>query len=145
MSTKFPISSEERKRLLRSFVDLPPNDKEIFYKAAGHLRWLTVLWDLEKLDPSSMPDLSEKRHILLAYKVLQILWFEELPKQDSQTFTIFVCDRLPEDQTPETITKAFDSSTTELADLCKDMPRPDWLKNVPAVKTSIELFPEQSR
>jgi len=143
MPNKIPISSEERKRLLRSFVDLPPNDKEIFYKAAGHLRWLTVLWDLEHLDPSSIPNLSEKRHILLAYKALQILWFEELPERDNQIFTLYVCARLPDDQTPETIIKTFDSSTTELADLCKNMPRPEWLPNASVVKTSIELFPEK--
>jgi hypothetical protein len=144
MPTKPPVTSEERKRLLQSFFNLPPKDKEMFYRAVNHLRWLMVLWDLEELDPASLPDIPEKRHILLAYKVLQMLWFEELPEQSNQSFTIYVRDRLPDDQTPEGINKAFDRGAEELADLCKVMPRPTWLKDSASVKTSIESFPQRS-
>lgn len=117
----------------------------MFYKSLEHLRWLMVLWDLEELDPDSMPDVPEKRHILLAYKLLQLLWFDKLPERDNQAFTIYVRDRLPDDQSPERINEAFDRSTDELADLCKGMPRPKWLKNATAVKTYIESFPQRSR
>jgi hypothetical protein len=72
MSAKFP-TSEDRKRIFQSFYDLPPKDKEMLYKAVEHLRWLTILWDLEKLISDSMLSISEKRHILLADKLLQIL------------------------------------------------------------------------
>ena len=92
-----------------------------------------------------MPSIPEKRHILLAYKFLQILWFDELPDQPDQVFTIYVRDRLPDDQSPESINKAFDSSAEELADLCKEMPRPKWLNNAKAVKTSMKSFPQSSR
>ncbi|MCI0529567.1 MAG: hypothetical protein L0Y56_19165, partial [Nitrospira sp.] len=88
MPAKPPITSEERKRLLQSFFDLPPKDRELFSKAVGHLRWLTILWDLAELDPDSMPSVPEKRHILLAYKLLQLLWFDKLPEVDNQAFTI---------------------------------------------------------
>jgi len=54
MSAKFPIS-EDRKRLLQSSYDLPPKDREMLYKAVAHLRWPTMLWDLEELSPDSMP------------------------------------------------------------------------------------------
>jgi hypothetical protein len=145
MPTKIPITSEERKRLLQSFFDLPPKDKEMLYRAVEHLRYLTILWGLDELDPDSMPSVPEKRHILLAYKLLQILWFNKLPERGNQAFTIYVRDRLPDDQGPERINKAFDSSADELADLCKEMPRPKWLKNATAVKTSIESFPQRSR
>ena len=145
MRTKFPTTSEERKRLLQSFFDLPPKDKEMFYRAVEHLRYLTILWDLEELDPDSMPSVPEKRHMLLAYKLLQILWFDKLPERRNQAFTIYVRDRLPDDQSPERINKVFDRSADELEDLCKDMPRPKWLKDAEAVKTSIESFPQRSR
>ena len=145
MPAKIPINSEERKRLLRSFFDLPSKDKEVFNKAVGHLRWLMVLWDLEELDSDSMPDIPEKRHILLAYKLLHILWFDKLPERGDRVFTIYVRDRLPDDQGPERINEAFDRSADELADLCKAIPRPTWLKNATAVKTSIEAFPQKSR
>ena len=117
----------------------------MFYRAVEYLRYLTILWDLEELHPDSMPSIPEKRHILLAYKLLQILWFDKLPERRNQAFTIYVRDRLPDDQSPERINKAFDRSADELADLCKEMSRPTWLKNATAVKTSIESFPQKSR
>ena len=144
MPSKIPRNSEERKRLLQSFFDLPSQEKMMFYSALEHLRWLTILWDLEELEADSMLSTPEKRHILLAYKFLQLLWFDELPDQPNQVFLIYVQDRLPEDQSPESINKAFDSNTEELANLCKEMPRPKWLKNAKAVKLSIETFPQRS-
>jgi hypothetical protein len=145
MPAKIPITSEEQKRLRQSFSNLPSKDKEMLYKASGHLRWLTILWGLDELDPDSIPSISEKRHILLAYKRLQILWFSKLPASDSQAFTIYVRDRLPENQTPERVNEAFDRSADELADLCEEMPRPKWLNHATAVMTSIELFPQTRR
>jgi len=145
VSSKIPKNSEERKRLLQSFIDLPSQEKMMFYSALEHLRWLTILWDLEELEADSLPSTSEKRHILLAYKLLNILWFDELPDQPDQVFTIHVRDRLPDDQSPESINKTFDSSAEELADLCKAMPSPKWLNNAKAVKISIESFPQSSR
>jgi hypothetical protein len=67
-----------------------------------------------------------------------------LADQPDLVFTIYVRDRLPGDQSPESINKAFDRSAEELADLCKEMPRPKWLENATVVKTSIETFPQRS-
>ena len=111
------------------------------YQALEHLRWLSILWGLDEPEKNSLPSTSEKRHILLAYKFLQVLWFDELPDQHDQAFTVYVRDRLPEDQTPETINKAFDRNTEELVGLCKGMTRPTWLNNGTEAKTSIESFP----
>ncbi len=141
MRTKFPATSEDRKRLLQSFYDLPPKDKEIFYRAVEHLRYLTILWDLEKLSPDSIPSIPEKRHILLAYKLLQILWFNKLPERDHQTFTVYVRDRLPDDQSPELVNDVFDTNSDELAARCKSLERPKWLtKEAKAIKISLESF-----
>jgi len=140
---KIPITSKERKRLLQSFSELLPSDKEVLNKATGHLRWLTILWDLEELDPESIPSIPEKRHILLAYKFLQILWFNQLPEDSGKAFTMYVPDRTPDNL--ESVNEAFDRSTAELAVLCEKMPRPGWLENTSAVLTSIELFPRRSR
>ena len=143
MTAKFP-TPEDRKRLLQSFYDLPPKDKEIFYRAVEHLRYLTILWDLEKLSPDSIPSIPEKRHILLAYKLLQILWFNKLPERDTQTFTIYVRDRLPDDQSPELVNDVFDTDSDELAARCKNLARPKWLlKETKAIRISLESFPHK--
>ena len=105
---------------------------------------MVIILSSEEVGLDSMPSIPEKRHILLAYKLLQILWFDKLPERRNQAFTIYVRDQLPDDQSPERINKAFDRSAEELANLCKDMPRPKWLKNATAVKTSIESFPQRS-
>ena len=141
MNTKSP-TPEDRKRLLQSFYDLPPNDQEMLYRAVEHLRWLTILWDLEKLSLDSMPSIPEKRHILLAYKLLQILWFSKLPERDRQTFTVYVRDRLPDDQDPQLVNDIFDSNSDELAARCKSLERPKWLtKEAKATQISLESFP----
>jgi hypothetical protein len=141
MPTKFP-TSEDRKRLLHSFHDLPSKEKEVLYKAVEHLRWLTILWDLEKLSPDAMPGILEKRHTLLAYKLLQVLWFNKLPERDHQTFTVYVRDQLPDDQDPQVVNDIFDTNSDELAARCESLERPKWLtKEAKAIKISLESFP----
>lgn len=144
-SAKPPINSKRRKHLLQSFSELRPRDKEMLNTSVRHLRWLMILWDLDELDSDSTPSISEKRHILLAYKFLEILWFDKLPGNSSQAFTMYVRDQLPDNQKPESINETFDRSEDELAGLCEKMARPNWLKNTPAVMTSLELFPLKSR
>ncbi len=142
MRTTFPTTSEERKRLLQSFYDLPSKEKEILYKAVEHLRWLTMLWDLEELSPDSRPSIPEKQHILLAYKVLQIIWFNKLPERDHQAFTVYVRDRLPDDQDPQVVNDIFGTNSDELAARCESLARPEWLtRETKAIKISLESFP----
>jgi hypothetical protein len=141
MSAKSP-TPEDRKRLLHSFYDLPSKEKEILYKAVEHLRWLTMLWDLEELSPDSMPSIPEKQHILLAYKLLQILWFSKLPERPHQTFTVYVRDRLPDDQDPQVVNDIFETNSDELAASCESLARPEWLtRETKAIKISLESFP----
>jgi hypothetical protein len=143
MSAKFP-TPEERKRLLQSFHELPPNEKEMLYSAIEHLRWLTMLWDLEEIDSGSMPSIPEKRHILLAYKLLEILWYDKLPEEKDEAFTVFVRDRLPDDQDPQVVNKIFDTSSDELAARCENLERPKWLtKEAKAFKISLDSFPSK--
>ena len=141
MNKKFP-TPEDRKRLLHSFYDLPIEEKKTFYKAVERLCWLTILWDLEKLSPESIPSIPEKRHILLAYKLLQILWFSKLPERDQQTFTVYVRNQLPHDQDPQVVNDIFETNSDELAARCKTLERPKWLtKEAKAIKISLESFP----
>ncbi len=113
----------------------------MLYKAVEHLRWLTILWGLEKPNPESLPSIPEKRHILLAYKMLQILWFSKLPKRDHQTFTVYVRDRLPDDQDPQVVNDVFETTSDELATRCDGLARPKWLtKEAKAIKVSLESF-----
>ncbi len=141
MSAKSP-TPEDRKRLLHSFYELPSKEKEILYKAVEHLRWLTILWDLEKLSQDSMPNIPEKQHILLAYKLLQILWFNKLPERAHQTFTVYVRERLPGDQDPQVVNDIFETNSDELAARCESLARPEWLtRETKAMKVSLESFP----
>lgn len=143
MSAKFP-TSEERKRLLQSFYELPPNEKEMLYKAVEHLRWLTILWDLEETSSDSMPSIPEKRHILLAYKLLEILWFSKLPVRDDEAFKVYVRDRLPDDQDPQIVNNTFATSTDELVARCENLNRPKWLtKEAKTFKISLDSFPNK--
>ena len=141
MNTKLP-TPEDRKRLLQAFYDLPPNDQEMLYRAVEHLRWLTILWDLEKISADSMPSIPEKRHILLAYKLLQILWFSKLPERDHHTFTVYVRDRLPDDQDPQVVNDIFDTNSDELAVRCNVLARPKWLtREAKAIMISLQSLP----
>ena len=91
-----------------------------------------------------MPSISEKRHILLAYKLLQILWFNNLPERDDQTFTVYVRDWLPDDQDPQVVNNIFDTNSDELAARCKSLERPKWLtKEAKAIKISLDSFPHR--
>ncbi len=114
----------------------------MLYKAVEHLRWLTILWDLEELNRESMPSIPEKRHILLAYKLLQLLWFDKLPERDDQTFAVYVRDRPPGDQDPQVVNGVFDTASDELAARCKSLARPEWLTTgAKATEISLESFP----
>lgn len=116
----------------------------MLYQAVDHLRWLTILWDLEKLGPDSTPSIPEKRHILLAYKLLELLWFGKLPESDHQTFPVYVRDRLPDDQDPQVVNDIFNTDSDELAARCKSLARPKWLKKeAKAIKVSLESFPSK--
>jgi hypothetical protein len=133
---------EDRKRLLQAFHDLPQKEKEIMYSAVEHLRWLTMLWDMEKPSQESTPSSSEKRHILLAYKLLQIVWFSKLPEKDHAAFTVYVRDRLPDDQDPQTVNEIFATNSDELTARCESLGRPEWLaKETKALRTSLDSFP----
>ena len=143
MNIKFP-TPEDRKRLLQSFYNLPPKDQNVLYKAVEHLRWLQIMWGLDKLSPDNMPSIPEKRHILLVYKLLEILWFSKLPEKDHQTFTVYVRDRLPDDQDPQVVNKVFDTNSDELLARCENLERPKWLtKEAKAIKISLYSFPNK--
>jgi len=144
MNTKF-LTLEKRKDLLRSFYDLPPKDKEMLYQAVEHLRWLTILWGLEKPSSDSMPSNLAKRHILLAYKLLEILWFSKLPERDHQIFAVYIRNRLPDDQDPQVVNGIFNLNSNELAARSENMTCPKWLtKEAKAIKISLESFPYQA-
>jgi len=65
-----------------------------------------------------------------------------LPERDHQTFTVYVRDRLPDDQDPEVVNDIFNTNSDELAVRCNGLARPKWLtKEAKAVKVSLESFP----
>jgi hypothetical protein len=89
-----------------------------------------------------MPSIPEKRHILLAYKLLEILWFSKLPERDDEAFKVYVRDRLPDDQDPHIVNNVFDTNSDELTARCANLERPEWLtKEAKAMKVSLESFP----
>ena len=141
MNAKFS-SPEDRKHLLNAFYKLPSKDQDTFYRAVEHLHWLTILWGLDELGSESMPSIPEKRHTLLAYKVLEIIWFSELPEDDHRAFTIYIRNRLPDDQDPQVVNDVFETSSDELDVRSHSLARPEWLKKeANAIKVSLKSLP----
>ena len=91
-----------------------------------------------------MPSILEKRHILLAYRLLEILWYDKLPESKDETFTVFVRDRLPDDQDPQVVNNIFDTNSDQLAARCENMGRPNWLTvEAKAIEISLDSFPNK--
>ena len=58
------------------------------------------------------------------------------------TITVYVRDRLPDDQDPQVVNEIFDTNSDELAGRCKNLERPKWLsKEAKTIKVSLESFP----
>jgi len=133
----------ERKQFFDVWYDLPEDKKESLYKAFQHKHCLMVLWSLKEITSHRLPSLEEKIHLLLAYKYLDWIWFTALSESDNEPFTIYVCDDIPEDQGPDEVNDAFDTSTEELQSLCKDMKKPKWVKKqkTKRVQVTIQSFP----
>jgi hypothetical protein len=145
MPTTIPIAPEERIRMIQAFYNLPQEEHQKFQAAWKHLRFLMVLWGLDDLSADHSLILEEKRHVLLAYKSLQMLWFYRLPKTNQEPFKLCIRDRLPEDQGPDRINEAFAMSLEELTIRCRGIRRPKWMtRDIKAVKASIEALPYEA-
>lgn len=145
MPTTIPITPEERIRMIQAFYNLPQEEQQKFQAAWKQLRFLMVLWGLDDLSTDHTLILEEKRHVLLAYKSLQMLWFYRLPKTNQEPFKLYIRDRLPEDQEPDRIHEAFAMSLEGLTIRCRSIRRPKWLtREIKAVKTSIEALPYEA-
>jgi hypothetical protein len=131
--------------MIQAFYNLPQEEQQKFQAAWKHLRFLMVLWGLDDPSTDHTLILEEKRHILLAYKSLQMLWFYRLPQTNKEPFKLYIRDRLPEDQGSDRINEAFAMSLEELTIRCRSIRRPKWLtRDIKAVKTSIEALPYEA-
>ena len=145
MPTTIPITPEERIRMIQAFNNLPKEEQQKFHAAWKHLRFLMVLWGSDDLSSDHTLILAEKRHVLLAYKSLQMLWFHRLPKTNKEPFKLYIRDRLPEDQGSDRINEAFALSLEELTIHSQSIRRPKWLtREIKAVMTSIEALPYEA-
>ena len=139
----YPLLPHERKQFFDVWYGLPEDKKESLYKAFQHKRCLMTLCRLEEIPSYRMTSLEEKIHLLLAYKYLDWIWFTALPESNNEPFTIYVCDNTPEDQGPDEVNDAFETSTEELQSLCKNMKKPKWVKKqrTKRVQVTIQSFP----
>ena len=65
---------------------------------------------------------------------------------DQETFTVYVRDRLPDDQDPQEVNKIFGAASAELAARCENLERPKWLtKEAKAINISLESFPNKAQ
>ncbi len=142
MPTTIPITPEEPIRMIQAFYNLPQEEQQKLQAVWKQLRSLMVLWGLDDLSTDHTLVLEEKRHVLLAYKSLEMLWFYRLPKIIKELFKLYILDRLPEDQEPERISEPFEMSLEEVTICCRSIRHPKWLtRNIKAIKTSIESLP----
>ncbi len=143
MANTILTSSAERERLIQAFRELPKNEQQNARVIWEHLRYLWILWGLDEIDSSCTLTPDKKRHALLAYKSLQIVWFKKLPRADKQSFEIYIRDRVPEASIPA-IRETFSASINELASRGEQAPRPKWTRgNAIMAKISIESFPHR--
>ncbi|MGB8984463.1 MAG: hypothetical protein WCC12_21535 [Anaerolineales bacterium] len=143
MPNRIPTSPDHRKRLKRAFNQLPEIKKQNFYAMWEHLHYLMILWGLDDWTPGNPPTPDENKHLLLAYKSLEMIWFTKLPKSNRQPFEIYLRDKLPPNLMPETVNNTLTRTTEELGAGCNEMRRPAWLnhKDLKSVKVSLASFP----
>jgi hypothetical protein len=147
MSHTNPLLLNEQKRFFAVWYGLSEDQKKSLYKAYQRKHSLFVLWALEEIPlDQKMPGPEEKIHLLLAYKYLDWVWFTVLPQSEDEPFTIYIFDDIPEDQGPDEVSDAFDTSAEELQRHCKGIEKPEWAKkkSTKRVRVTIQSFPYQA-
>lgn len=133
-----------KRELLEAYRKMMKDDSHSFdavFGALERLRCLTVLWGLEQPENVQFQDVEDKRHTLLAYKHLDILWFDELPASEDSEFKIRIRGEIPRSATPEKVLETFRQSNEVLAQSCS-MLTPTWIdRKTKSINTSLASFP----
>jgi hypothetical protein len=127
--------------LIRGFKDTSSKAydtlKEVAHKLAG---WLILIGrDVNSENLDSVPD---KRHALLAYKFLGLVWFDQLPLIDNESFSLLVAARFPGFIRPEDILEAFSQTDSKLELECKELIFQEFLSEKKILAVSVNSFPK---
>ena len=116
---------EKRKELLEAYRALPKDEKRALDRG---LTMLSIYYACVYHGDDQFKFLSveEKRHVLLAYKHLNLVWFDQLPAQPTGKVTVKVNKNFPDKLTNEMILDAFDMDDDALKSACAGRKRPAW-------------------
>jgi hypothetical protein len=131
------LDLRQRKQIMQEFECLPEDKKAAILEALERLRPLYVLWGLDDPENASLPDVTAKRQVLLAYRGLNLIWFDQLPEIAEAEFAVHVAGDYPETLTWEMVSNAFDDPPNA------PMQRPVWLRHpsTHTITTSLAGFP----
>lgn len=102
--------------------------------------WLVLIGQEVK---SEILDLvPEKRQALLAYKLLGLVWFDQLPLTDNEPFLLFIATRFPGFIRPEDILEAFSQTDSKLELECQEIILQEFLSEKKVIEVSINSFPK---
>lgn len=142
MPITIPINPEDRQQLYATWQTSPDEQKASMYSALQRRCCFLILQGWEEVRPHRAHTTEEKIQFLLAYKSLDWIWFNAVPKSDELSFTVYVRDDRPEDEGPDDVNEAFDMSMQDLLLLCQNIEKPVWAKrNAKQVSVSIQSFP----
>lgn len=120
-----------------------PEVQNTFVAAWEHMRCLTFWWGLEKTERVHFTNFEDKKHTMLAYKCLGVIWFDEIPAQSAEKFRIDISSVIVKEVTPQLVLRVFRLPNDVLADLCSDYSRSPWFDHESnrSIWVSLESFP----
>lgn len=131
-------------RLVRKMTKEDPHTFDAVFEALERLRCLTVLWGLEYPENVRFQNTEDKRHTLLAYKHLEVLWFAELPVADDSGFELLIRGGIPRSATPDKVLDTFSQSNATLDQWCNNIGKPTWIDpETGSMRTSLASFPRE--
>lgn len=142
------ISITDVHKLARAYRNLSEDEKLPIRKSLHYLHYyLFAMWDPElSLPETQLNDIDQVIHILLAYKLFDLMWFEKLPDDEKEIFKLYIQIGEPHVPTAKIIIEIFEYITTqELRERCKGIGKPGWVSTPgkDVMYTTLQLFPNR--
>lgn len=133
----FPL----KRLIIRGFSAKTGEAYDTLVAVAIKLRWWLVMIGQE-VESEKLDSVPEKRQALLAYKLLGLIWFDQLPLTDNESFSLSVATRFPGFIRPEDILEAFSKTDRKLELECREIIFQEFLSEKKSLEVSINSFPK---
>lgn len=126
--------------------DAEPEARDAFVQAWERTRCLALWWGVEKPERVHFESLEHKKHTLLAYKCLAVIWFDEFPEHADEKFRIDVSSVIVKEVTAQLVLRVFRLPNDVLAELCSDYSRSPWFdhENNRSIWVTLESCPQEA-